>query len=108
MTDEQMSVDYQISENVLEAIVRGALEGERRARIHGGGTLGRGRGVDVDVAEQTCRVTVLLDGQVGEDLIEVGILAQDRIARSLTRMTGLTVGAVDVTFAGVYPVTHSE
>jgi len=108
MTEDEMTVDYQISENVLEAIVRGALEGEKRARIRAGGALGRSRGVDVDVDEQSCRVSVHLDGQLGEDLVEVGMLAQERISRSLSRMTGLAVATVDVTFDGVFPVSHND
>lgn len=101
MTTEEPEGDYQIAQNVLEAIARRALEGEKRASLHTGG-LGRGKGIEVSMDGNNCRATVHLDGRLGEDLVQVGRDLQVKIARALTRMTGCTVEAVDVVFEHVY------
>lgn len=101
MTTEEPEGGYQIAQNVLEAIARRALEGEKRARLHTGG-LGRGKGIEVSMEGQACSATVHLDGLLGEDLVQVARDLQVKIARALTRMTGCTVEAVDVVFEHVY------
>lgn len=107
MNTEEPEGGYQIAQNVLEAIARRALEGEKRARLHTGG-LGRGKGIEVSMEGMSCRATVHLDGQLGEDLVQVGSDLQVRVARALTRMTGCTVSAVDVVFEHVYAPVGSD
>ncbi|GAB4248717.1 MAG: hypothetical protein Kow00122_06170 [Thermoleophilia bacterium] len=94
--------DYRIAPGVLEAIVRGALAGETRVRLHGG-AMKRSHGVDVRVDGSTCRVALQLEALFGADLVETGCSLQRRVAERLGRITGLEVEAVDITFAGVYP-----
>jgi len=101
MDSEEPESGYQIAPTVLEAIARRALEGEKRARLHTGG-IGRGRGIEVAVEGRSCRAVVRVDGELGEDLVKVGHDLQEKVARALSRMTGCSVGAVDVVFEGVY------
>lgn len=108
MSAEESESNYQIAQSVLEAIARRALEGEKRARLHSGG-LGHGRNIDVAVDGLSYHAVVHLDGQLGEDLIQVGTEIQAKVAKALTRMTGCAVAAVDVVFEGVYaPPTTGE
>jgi uncharacterized alkaline shock family protein YloU len=95
--------EYLIATSVLEAIVRGALEGDDRLRFHSSLPLMRSHPVDVVVTEEECHVTVHLDARLGEHLPELAVDARRKIASALGPMTGLTVSEVDVVFSGVFP-----
>ena len=83
--------------------MRGSLEGDDRLRVHSALPLVGAHPVEVVVAGQECRVVVQLDARLGEYLPGLATAARRKIADALGRMTGLAVGAVDVTFSGVFP-----
>lgn len=95
--------EYLIATSVLESIVRGSVENDRRLRVHAGLPLGRSHGIEVAVGNEQCRVTVHLDARMGEHLPSLAVEARYKIATSLSHMTGLTVSGVDVVFSGVFP-----
>ena len=95
--------EYLIATSVLETIVRGSLEGDKRVRLHAALPLVRNHPVEVTVDNDTCHVTVHLDAEMGEVLPALAAEVRDRIAGALSRMTGLAVSGVDVVFAGVVP-----
>lgn len=101
MTEQERADAYQVAPVVLEAIARRALEGDKRVRLHTG-SFGRSKGVEVTMEGRVCRATLHLDGLLGEDLNQVGRDLQHKVARALSRMTGCTVGAVDIVFEGVF------
>jgi uncharacterized alkaline shock family protein YloU len=94
---------FRIALPVLEAIVKGALDEESRVRAHQSAGLGRSKSIDIASDGRKCRVEVHLDARFGEDLRGLGSALQERIARTLSRMTGLTVEGVTIVFAGVFP-----
>ena len=100
-------IEFHIATSVLEAIVRGAIKGEPLVRLHQGG-LGRPRGVEVQVENGACRVSVHLDAAFGEPLMPLGANVQERAREALERMTGLSVASVDVFFEGVLPKLEAE
>jgi ubiquinone biosynthesis protein UbiJ len=95
--------EYQIATSVLEAIVRGSLEGDERLRVHSPLPLVRTHAVEITVDEQVCRVTVQLDAQLGEHLPSLAGEVRQKISSALAHMTGMAVSAVDVVFSGVFP-----
>jgi uncharacterized alkaline shock family protein YloU len=99
-------IELHIATSVLETIVRGAVHGEPRVRMHQGGR-SRSRGVDVEAADGSCRVTVHLDAAFGEALPALGTEVQHLVRVALERMTGLTVAGVDVVFEGVLPPSEA-
>jgi uncharacterized alkaline shock family protein YloU len=99
-------IELHIATSVLETIVRGALQGEPRVRMHQGGR-SRSRGVDVEAANGSCRVTVHVDAAFGEALPALGTEVQRIVRGALERMTGLTVTGVDVVFEGVLPPSEA-
>jgi uncharacterized alkaline shock family protein YloU len=96
--------EYLIATSVLEAIVRGSLDGDDRLRIHASLPLARVKPVDVTCADEECRVSVHLDARMGEDLPRLAASSRRRIADAVTSMTGLRVSTIDVTFSGVFPI----
>lgn len=96
------TTDYRIATSVLEAIVKGALAGDERIRVHQAGGLMRGKSVEVTVEGERCRVRLPLEARFGEPLPALGSEAQSRVAESLGQMTGLAVEAVDIQFVGVF------
>lgn len=95
--------EYRIATSVLEDIVRGSLAPDDRIRIHAPLPLTRTRPVEIQVDSDKCEVTVHLDARLGEALPALASEARSAIAGALGRMTGLTVGSVDVIFASVFP-----
>ena len=95
--------EYLIATSVLEAIVRGSLEGDGRVRVHSPLPLVGTHPVEVAVEGEQCHVAVQLDARLGEYLPALATAARRKIADALGRMTGLTVSGVDVTFSGVFP-----
>lgn len=95
---------YLIASSVLEAIVRGSLEGDERLRVHASPPLTRTRPVEVVVEGEGCHVAVHLDARMGEQLPGLASSVRERIAEGLGSMTGLQVSAVDVFFNGVFPI----
>jgi uncharacterized alkaline shock family protein YloU len=95
--------EYLIATSVLEAIVRGSLEGDDSLRVHTPLPLTRAKAVEVDVSGEDCRVAVQLDARMGEHLPRLAETARGRIAEALSSMTGLRVSEIDVTFNGVFP-----
>lgn len=95
--------EYLISTSVLEAIVRGSVENDKRLRVHAPPPLSRTRAVEVMVDGEQCHVVVHLDGRMGEYLPTLAVEAREKIIAALAHMTGLTVSAVDVVFSGVFP-----
>jgi uncharacterized alkaline shock family protein YloU len=104
---EEPIIEFHIATSVLEAIVRGAIKGEPLVRVHQGG-LGRHRPVEVQVENGACRVAVHLDAAYGEPLMPLGAGVQQRAREALERMTGLSVGGVEVVFEGVLPTLEAE
>jgi len=96
--------EYLIANSVLEAIVRGALESDERIRFHSPLPLVKGRGVEVAVEGEECRVTVHVQARFGEFLPSLADEIRRKVARALGHMTGLAVTAVDVVVSGVFPV----
>ena len=96
--------EYCIATNVLEAIVRGSLEGDERLRFHAPLPLMRSRPIEIAVEGDSCRATLHMDARLGEYLPALATVAREKAADALGGMTGLTVSAVDVIFAGVFPV----
>lgn len=95
--------EYCIATNVLEAIVRGALEADERLRFHTPLALMRSRPIEVIVEGDSCRANLHLDGRFGEYLPALANVAREKAAEALGGMTGLAVSSVDVVFAGVFP-----
>jgi len=95
--------EYQIATSVLEAIVRGSLEGDPRIRVHALLPLVRTHPVEVAVQGESCRVAVHLDARLGEFLPGLAEELRRKIAEALGKMTGLGVDSVDVVFGGVFP-----
>jgi uncharacterized alkaline shock family protein YloU len=95
---------YLIATSVLEAIVRGSLENDQRLRIHAPLPLMRTKAVEISVDGDRCSVGVHLDARMGENLPSLAGSVRRTVLDALGSMTGLKVGAVDVTFAGVFPV----
>jgi len=95
------AIDYRIATSVLEAIAKGALQGDHRLRFHHG--LVRSGGADISVEHGECRVKLSLEARLGEDLLALGAEVQRRVAAALTHTTGLPVEGVTVVFAGVFP-----
>ena len=95
--------EYLIATSVLEAIVRGALTGDGRVRVHSSLPFARTHPIDVGVEGERCRVTAHLDALLGENLPALAQEARQNIGEALARMTGLTVTGVDIIFAGVFP-----
>jgi uncharacterized alkaline shock family protein YloU len=93
---------YLIATSVLEAIVRGSLAGDRRLRVRSSLPLARTHPVEVNVTGDTCSVTVHLDALLGENMPALAEDSRRVIAAALTQMTGLSVAAVDVVFAGAF------
>jgi uncharacterized alkaline shock family protein YloU len=102
------ATDYRIAASVLEDIVKGALQGDDRLRVHPGGGLIRGRGVEVNVEGESCRVSLPVEARFGEPLLPLGEHAQVRVSDVLGKITGLRVQAVDVSFVGVFPGSEPE
>lgn len=94
--------EYQIATGVLEAIVRGSLQGDNRVRFHSLFPLVKGRAVTVEVQDAECRVEVHVDARYGEHLPSLADEIRERVSAALSRMTGLRVAAVDVVYAGVF------
>lgn len=94
--------EYLIATSVLEAIVRGSLAGDHRLRVRSSLPLTRTHPVEVDVSGESCAVTVHLDALIGESMPALAEESRGKVAAALTQMTGLTVGAVDVVFAGAF------
>jgi uncharacterized alkaline shock family protein YloU len=95
--------DYRIAVTVLEDIVRGALAGETCVSLHPGVRLSRDKTLAVSVSEGRCRVSLGVDGRLGDNLPGTGARVKARVAEHLECITGLTVDAVDVTFVSVTP-----
>jgi uncharacterized alkaline shock family protein YloU len=95
--------EYLISTAVLEAIVRGSLEGDARLRVHSGLPLVRARAIEIEVEDQECHATVHLDARMGEHLPSLAVEARQKIVSALTHMTGLVVSGVDIVFSSVFP-----
>lgn len=95
--------EYLIATSVLEAIVRGSLEDDKRFRLHTTVPLVRAHPVVVEMDDQQCEVTVQLDARLGEDLPALADSVREKIADALNHMTGLAVAGVDVVFSGVFP-----
>jgi uncharacterized alkaline shock family protein YloU len=106
-TPDDPIIEFHIATSVLEAIVRGAVKGEPLVRMHQGG-LGRPRGVEVQVENGACRVSLHVDAAFGEPLMPLGAAVQQRARAALERMTGLDVSGVDVVFEGVLPKLEAE
>ena len=94
--------EYLIATSVLEAIVRGAVVGNGRYRLHGGMPIVRRHAAEVSVYEDSCKVVVHLDAKVGESLVGIAAEVRGKVAGTLGPMTGLTVSNVDVVFNGVF------
>jgi uncharacterized alkaline shock family protein YloU len=94
--------EYLIATSVLEAIVRGALAGDARVRLHTSLPLIRTHPAEVAVGDDSCRVLVHVDARMGEVLSEVAAEVRGKIADALGPMTGLSVSAVDVVVSGVF------
>jgi hypothetical protein len=95
---------YLIATSVLETIVRGSLENDKRLRVHTPLPLMLTHPVEIAVDGDTCTVSVHLDARMGEHLPSLASSARQTIAEALGAMTGLKVAAVDVLFSGVFPV----
>jgi uncharacterized alkaline shock family protein YloU len=95
--------EYLISTAVLEAIVRGSLEGDDRLRVHSGLPLVRTHAIEVEVEGQECHAIVHLDARMGEHLPSLAVEARQKIVSALTHMTGLVVSGVDIVFSGAFP-----
>lgn len=95
--------EYRIATSVLENIVRGALSGDQRIRVHAPLPLTRNHPVEISVQGDKCDVVVQVDARLGESLPNVAREVRDLVASALTRMTGLMVSSVDVVFASVFP-----
>jgi uncharacterized alkaline shock family protein YloU len=95
--------EYLIATSVLEAIVRGAVAGDQRLRMHSSLPLVRTHPAEVTVDEDSCKVLVHLDVRMGEFLPTLASEVRVKIAEALGPMTGLTVTGVDVVFSGVFP-----
>jgi len=95
--------EYLISTSVLEAIVRGAVEHDKRVRVHSPLPLSRTRAVDVAVEGEQCHVVVQLDARMGEHLPTLAVEAREKIVAALSHMTGLQVSGVDIVVSGVFP-----
>lgn len=95
--------EYLIATSVLEAIVRGSLEDDKRLRLHAALPLVRTHAVEVEMDGQECTVTVHLDARLGEYLPGLADSVRGKVAGALSHMTGLAVCAVDVVFSGVFP-----
>lgn len=94
--------EYLIATSVLEDIVRGAVSGESRYRLHGGLPLVRSHPAEVSVENDACRVVLHLDALIGESLPELASEVRGKIADSLGPMTGLAVDSVEVVISGVF------
>ncbi len=95
--------EYLIATSVLESIVRGSVENDKRLRLHTPLPLTRTRAVEVTVNDQECQVSVHMDARMGEHLPSLAAEARGKIATALAHMTGLAVSSVDVVFSSVYP-----
>jgi hypothetical protein len=95
--------EYLIATSVLEAIVRGSLEGDERLRVHAPLPLVGAHAVEVRVTGQECHVALQLDARLGEYLPGLASGVRHTVAGALSRMTGLFVSGVDVVFSGVFP-----
>jgi len=94
--------EYQIATGVLEAIVRGSLQGDNRVRFHSPLPLVKGRAVTVEVQDAECKVQVQVDARYGEHLPSLADEIRQQVSAALGRMTGLRVTSVDVIYAGVF------
>lgn len=94
--------EYLIATSVLEAIVRGSLFGDERVRLHTSLPLIRTHPAEVCVEDDSCKVLVHVDVQMGELVSEVASDVRGKIADALGPMTGLSVSAVDVVVSGVF------
>jgi uncharacterized alkaline shock family protein YloU len=94
--------EYLIATSVLEGIVRGALVGDERVRMHSGVSLVRTHPAEVSVDDDACRVVVHLDARMGEVLSDLAEAVRAKVAAALGPMTGLSVTSVDVVFSGVF------
>lgn len=107
--DEQpASLDYRIATSVLEAMVKGCLLHSDRVRLPHVPALMWGRGIEVTVIANSCRVALPLEALFGEDLNALAAEVQCEVSRCLGTMTGLDVEAVDIVFTGVYPIADAE
>lgn len=104
LSEDRLTQDYRIATSVLETMVRGCLTQWGRVRFPHGAGLIRGRGVEVSVADGSCRVTLPVEARFGEELHPLAQELRTEIRRCLGTMTGLDVLAVDVVFVGVFPV----
>lgn len=95
--------EYRIATSVLEDIVRGSLAADDRIRVHAPLPLTRSHPIDILVEGDKCQVAIHLDVRLGEVLPALALDVRHAVAGALTRMTGLAVGSVDVTFASVFP-----
>lgn len=95
--------EYRIATSVLEDIVRGSLAADDRVRVHAPLPLTRTHPVEIIVAGDRCEVVVHLDARLGEVLPALASDVRSAVAAALSRMTGLVVDSVDVTFASVFP-----
>jgi len=94
---------FLIATSVLEAIVRGSLEGQQGLRVHSPLPLVRTKPVDVIIDGEDCQVSVHLDARLGEFLPALATRARECVADALQRMTGLAVTRVDIVFSAVFP-----
>ena len=94
--------EYLIATSVLEGIVRGSLDGDRRYRLHSGLPLVRSHPAEVTVENNSCKVVVHLDTLIGEHLPDLASEVRIKVADALGPMTGLAVASVDVVVSGVF------
>lgn len=104
---ESQTTRFSIATSVLQDIVRSAVSGDSRLRVHQSGMM-RGRGIEVNVEGDACRVALSLDARFGQDLQALGAEVQQAVAEAMSTMTGLSVEAVDITFCSVYPSPAGE
>lgn len=95
--------EYLIANSMLENIVRRALESDQRVRLPSLFPLVRSRGVEVEVKDQDCRVTVQVQARFGENLPSLAEEIRNRVAEALSHMTGLKATTVDVVVSGIFP-----
>lgn len=98
--------DYRIALSVLETIVRSVVAADPAVRLHQGSRLGRGRALEIIVAEGRCRVSLGLDAHLGDHLPTVAAEVRQRVVEHLESFTGLSVEAVDVSVVSVMPAAE--
>ncbi len=104
---DSMGTDYRIAHTVLETIVREVVAADPRVQLHQGSRIGRGKILDVVVEGGLCRVGLGLDAYLGDHLPTVAADVPSRVVETMEAITGLTVGAVDVTIVSVLPASES-